>query len=900
MWQIYSYGGGDFLAQIFNGIAALFGDANYYVALKITATLGLLGVLITAAFEKGKLNLHWILAVTAIFLIAIVPKKTITIVDKVNPSNTAVVDNVPLGIAAISSIFSNLSDYLTKSFEVVFSLPTQMQYRGNGLLFAQSLVEESTRFEITSPRTSANFSEFWKSCVYYDLLLGLYSWEQLLKSTDLINYLKTNTSKVRSFSYQHPDNKFAITVCREGFNQLLIADLNQEITPSNFIYANRLLANQKDKGQIVARFAAAMPVAYGYLTGITQTNTQILSQNLLANSFKRGLINFASNVDAAAAAADFTMAKAEAERQTTFNVMGRIAKKKLPILQSIFEAFIYGVFPIVMLMAMLPVAGKVLVGYARALAWINLWPPLYAILHFALSYYGQQQGQAAVNVGTGSALSMMTNTGLGNILSDYAAIAGYLSLSIPMISWMIISASGSMVASLAGRVVESYAGPVGKAADEVSSGNISLGQMQYANTTSFQNNSAPAIKEGTFSTTSSDGVMATTTDKGNFYQAPLSSLPFDVNFGQMMSNSVRSSLSKAQEQAESNGTEFINSISNLNASKNAALESWQQTKSTSESWNNQETSSLGYATTHTENYINDLAKLTGVDSRKIKALEESIFTTASGGIGIPNLIKQLSGSKAEISIGGSIRQNWSQADLTNTNFNQVLKGLISEDYAKAQRQDAAAIHSVLGNSGNQHLESKASEITSALNQQESASSSLQNSLRSLQAHTQSAEKIEQLSASLHEKGNDGFLNWATTSKGFSENTIRGMISDYMRGNTFAKSSFNDLTQEYINEQYQQMLTPNHQLNLNPFASAKDLQHQYQGNQEKIANSFTPHNIENNQKSIEKIIKKNEQNFGEPEFKFQENSEPPFANRQRLIQAQREKLKAEYKNKEDSL
>ena len=90
MWQIYSYGGGDFLAQIFNGIAALFGDANYYVALKITATLGLLGVLITAAFEKGKLNLHWILAVTAIFLIAIVPKKTITIVDKVNPSNTAV------------------------------------------------------------------------------------------------------------------------------------------------------------------------------------------------------------------------------------------------------------------------------------------------------------------------------------------------------------------------------------------------------------------------------------------------------------------------------------------------------------------------------------------------------------------------------------------------------------------------------------------------------------------------------------------------------------------------------------------------------------------------------------------------------------------------------------------
>jgi hypothetical protein len=95
-----------------------------------------------------------------------------------------------------------------------------------------------------------------------------------------------------------------------------------------------------------------------------------------------------------------------------------------------------------------------------------------------------------------NSLSLITSTGLGNVLADYSAVAGYLSLSIPMISWMIISASGGMMAGLAGRILDGYDNQVSSAAEQASSGNVNLGQLQYENSGAFQSNSSPSNSSG--------------------------------------------------------------------------------------------------------------------------------------------------------------------------------------------------------------------------------------------------------------------------------------------------------------------------------------------------------------------------------------------------------------------
>ncbi len=204
-------------------------------------------------------------------------------------------------------------------------------------------------------------------------------------------------------------------------------DLTAEITTATNIYGQRLYPNAQNVNDAVARYSLAMPAALQYMTDVSLSNTQIMSQTMLANSLKRGLTSFASEADASAAVQDFALAQTNAQQSMSFSGMGRIAMKWLPIIRGLIEAFIYAIFPLVAAMMLLPMAGRVILGYVSALFWINLWAPLYAILHFAISYYSRKAGMAAIQQPSTAGVSIMTYTGLGNTLGDYAIIAGYLS-----------------------------------------------------------------------------------------------------------------------------------------------------------------------------------------------------------------------------------------------------------------------------------------------------------------------------------------------------------------------------------------------------------------------------------------------------------------------------------------
>ena len=97
MWEIVTYGGGDFLRLIFSGIAMIFGNADYKAALQCAALIGFIGILIYAAFQKGALDIKWLIGLIMIVMLLIVPKVNLVITDRVVPANSAVVANVPLG-----------------------------------------------------------------------------------------------------------------------------------------------------------------------------------------------------------------------------------------------------------------------------------------------------------------------------------------------------------------------------------------------------------------------------------------------------------------------------------------------------------------------------------------------------------------------------------------------------------------------------------------------------------------------------------------------------------------------------------------------------------------------------------------------------------------------------------
>lgn len=178
-FEIITYGGAEFLRITFNGIAALFDDGDYFTALKIAALFGLIVVMVQAAFKGSVINFGWLLGLIFGYYVALLPRSTVIITDRIDPSQSGIVENVPIGLAMTAGFASHFGDWLARGYETLLSLPSEVKYSESGMMFAQKIVEASTRFEITDVRTQENLAEFWQQCVFYDVLLGLYTWDDL-------------------------------------------------------------------------------------------------------------------------------------------------------------------------------------------------------------------------------------------------------------------------------------------------------------------------------------------------------------------------------------------------------------------------------------------------------------------------------------------------------------------------------------------------------------------------------------------------------------------------------------------------------------------------------------------------------------------------------------------------
>ena len=739
--------------MVFNGIASIFGDNNYGVAITIAALCSLLSVMVMGAFRRGELNIQWLIAIIMIYQIALVPKTKVIIVDEVVPANSSVVTNIPMGLSATATIFSRFSHWATGAMETVFSMPSDISYRGNGLLFANTLVEESTRFEFTTSQISSNFSEFWKSCVYYDLLLGLYTWDKVVRSDDLMAFFKANTSQTRSFTYINATSNRSLLTCRDGIKNQMATDYANEIANAVNIHGARLAPQEVDNNQAVAKYSAAMPVAFRYITGIAKKNAQIIGQNAVANSLKRGLINFASEADAPAAAQDFALARAEQERRTTFSTMGQIAKKMLPILQHFFEALIYAIFPFVMLIAMTPLVGKVSLGYVKALFWVNLWPPLYAILHFAVSYYSANAASSTVitdGAGFSTGLSIMTNTGLGKVMEDYAAVAGYLALSIPMIAWLLVSMSGAMMAGLAGRLLQGYEQPVSKASDEITSGNVGLGNTQYMNTSAFQENSSPNVDSGTIRERLGSGTMQTVTPIAQYLEQHLSSGGTSVDISQSMIKSAQQTLNSAVENAERASANVLKANLAVLTDAQELFDQVAKSRAVDSTFEQTETNTLAMQQREIDRAMNKWAESNNITLTD--ELKGSIYGKVEVNFG-PKFARVTLGASAESNTSEAESTVYQQAkDFTNSNeFSNAITNI-----AQSARTMAARYGITSNNSAVQSLNSSKTEQLSATENHSIAVSNVNSAIESF-------AWVEQSASMFNQKGLDKLYDYALRS-----------------------------------------------------------------------------------------------------------------------------------------
>jgi len=318
-----------------------------------------------------------------------------------------------------------------------------------------------------------------QQCVFYDLLLNKYSLSDLEQKDNLWEFMKEKASPARMFPYTPlGGGDPALLTCKESISRLN-QDWKVVIEEAQRLYGTRLFPYHANSSQQLARY---LPGSYAYLLKASRGASEILQQSMLANAVSNTAMRFSTTTDAPAALQAFITAKTHIQERLTYQTIGDRAAHWLPLMKNALEAILYGAFVIVLLLMIFPFGGMVLKHYAFSLVWLQAWGPLYAIINLIVSYYAERS--TATLVGK-NGLTLHNLDGIFSINADMASLAGYLSLSVPVLAYSLVRGLGGAMSSMAqymGGLTQSVSSQI---AAEAAGGNISVGNTSVDTHSAF-------------------------------------------------------------------------------------------------------------------------------------------------------------------------------------------------------------------------------------------------------------------------------------------------------------------------------------------------------------------------------------------------------------------------------
>lgn len=473
MNEVYVIAGGEWLRNNLNAIAAFMGTRTWDSIEKIALTLSVLAVAVMWVQRHNVMDLLGWVAVFVLISLLVNVRTSVQIIDNSDLVKVHRVDNVPVGLAMPLSLTTRIGHAMVASYEMIFTQPDSVTYSKTGMLFGAELVSKSTDFLSRNPEIANLFQDYVQNCVMGDIYLNhKYTLEELMASADPYTLIFSRPSPLRGV-YDSNNN---FVTCKDA-SVSLKDKLNLDTQSGGktwHYYAQQLFGGRPDPNLL---FSTLIGDSYSYFYGSSKSASQIIRQNVTINALKEGITSYAArNGDSASLVNLATTSSMEKQRLAHVSI-GHVAMRTLPMTQTILTGIAIGIFPLLVLAAVFnKLTLSVLKGYVFALMWLQSWPLLYAILNSAMTFYAKQNGAPVV-------LSEISQIQLK--YSDLASTAGYLSMMIPPLSWMMVRGLGAGFSSVYSHFASSAISPTASAAGSVVDGNYSYGNMQTENVNGF-------------------------------------------------------------------------------------------------------------------------------------------------------------------------------------------------------------------------------------------------------------------------------------------------------------------------------------------------------------------------------------------------------------------------------
>jgi protein traG len=559
--------GAEVLYQAFQAVSTFVKNDTWFSLIKIAEFIGVLMAAIV--YIKGqdiRTFFYWLIGFVLINALLLTPKERIVIRDLANPTIVKVVDNVPLGVAFPLFLSTNIGNSIARTYDMFFSTPNDLKYTQTGLLFGQRLLEESFYIKPTNDKLGTNLNNYIQSCVVErNMIKGSNTFDELMNNKELINtlyagspadYVNFNNSlQSCATAGRAIANDLKSYASSDGPIKKLMDGLGlKSMNPASLKEYNNKVSNVQQ-----------------YFMNSSKSASEIYTQNMLVNAYRRSLERYPASLDGSseliAQASEQSLTKMKLAHHASYQIAG----KTLPALHTVFLVLMVGIFPImVMAMFIREVAWSVVKNYISVLFSLMMWPVLFAVFNSIITTLNAQ-----VMHGQGFTLSNMDK--VKENATMIAGMASWLLLSIPFLSFKLVTNLGQNIASAGSYLGNALMSSTSADAAATAAGNYNWGNMQMNNINGNKVDLNSVYRNGMSTVQLANGATQTMTADGSMVldsSGSISKLPFSFDTGRMLDASLNSSIQALQRQSEQYMQGYRSSVTNAHDSATQILSNY--------------------------------------------------------------------------------------------------------------------------------------------------------------------------------------------------------------------------------------------------------------------------------------------------------------------------------------
>lgn len=810
MLEIYTIYGGGMWKTALDAVVTLVGQNTFHTLLRIAGTFGVLAVLFTFIKQRNPMVfVQWLAIFMVITSILLVPKRSVQFIDLSDPAAVWKTDNVPVGLAAIASLTTSIGYKMASVYDMLMARPDSVTYSKTGMLFGSQIVAETSDFSTQNPELAQMLPDYVENCVIGDILLnGKYTINQLLNSTDPLTLITSNPSPLRGIFKMTSTTRQFLT-CQQAATEIKSL-ANTDVNPGSatFTWLTRKVFGNKLNG--AALLSNAMGESYGYFYSGGMTAAQIMKNNITNSAVRQGIKGFAARSSDTANLLNLATENAATKQRLSWAAGNELATRTLPFAQSLLMLILVCLFP---LMIALAASNHTLFGlntlkiYVCGFIYFQMWPVMFAILNYASNYWLQSQ--------TGGTPLVLANKDIVALQhSDVANLAGYLALSIPVLSFYLTRGAAAIGSQVTGSILSSGAFTSAGVAATTADGNWSFNNMSMDNVSQNKMDTNLVQRQGQQTWQADNGSTQTQTAGGHTVidgSGAMSNLPVNMKLSQLASSGFQESARQSQVQAQTaldgynhsvtSGWSQLSQLSNQTGTSDSLIRGSENSQATNATRGASMMMSAAESYAKANNISTQEAYNNLMDISNQGSVSAGIKGTAGGGLNL-GVVK----FGAEGSVSGDLRHSTgsSRGIQNSDSHSQDMRHDQNSQAVNDFRQGMDMVKSSRITDGANHSENAASsnvqQLAATLNDAESQYHQYTTSSTQSSEFSRMATVAQNQSASLDTNYTQEFVDWAANKYG---DKAQSMLTSAPSAREAAMEFVNERLKPEIMGDYQQ-------------------------------------------------------------------------------------------------